>query len=73
MATKILVVQKGLNSKIHLTIDEYGIPVKFIVTDGTWPDCKKAINLLKNIYAKLLCADRTYDTNEILPYIAKKK
>ena len=48
------------------------MPVKFIVTEGTRADCKEAINLIKNLYAKLVCADRAYDTNEILSYIAKR-
>ncbi len=48
------------------------MPVKFIVTNGTRDGCKKAINSLKNLDAKLLFADRAYDTNEILSYIAKR-
>ena len=48
------------------------MPVKFIVTEGTRADCKEAINLLKNLDAKLVFADRAYDTNEILSYIAKR-
>ena len=62
----------GLNSKIHLAVNERGMPVKFIVTEGTRADCKEAINLLKNLDARLLFADRAYDTNEILSYIAKR-
>ena len=64
--------KRGLNSKIHLAVNECGMPVKFIVTEGTHADCKEAINLIKNIDAKLLFADRAYDTNEILFYIAKR-
>ena len=45
------------------------MPVKFIVTEGTHTDCKQAINLFKNLDAKLVFADRAYDTNEILSYI----
>ena len=63
--------KRGLNSKIHLAINERGLPVKFIVTEGTRADCKEAINLLKNLDAKLVFADRAYDTNEILSYIAR--
>ena len=48
------------------------MPVKFIVTEGTRADCKETINLLKNLDAKLLFANRAYDTNEILSYIAKR-
>ncbi len=46
--------------------------VKFIITEGTRADCKEVINLLKNIDAKLVFADRAYDTNEILSYIARR-
>ena len=60
------------NSKIHLAVNERGMPVKFIVTEGTRADCKEAINLLKNLDVKLLFADRAYDTNEILFYITKR-
>ena len=64
--------QKGFNSKIHLAVNECGMPVKFIVTKGTRADCKEAINLIKNIDVRLVFADRAYDTNEILSYIAKR-
>ena len=64
--------KRGLNSKIHLAVNERGMPVKFIVTEGTRADCKEAINLLKNLDAKLVFADRAYDTNEIFSYIAKR-
>ena len=64
--------KRELNSKIHLAVNERGLPVKFIVTEGTRANCKEAINLLKNLDAKLLFADRAYDTNEVLAYIAKR-
>ena len=48
------------------------MPVKFIVTEGTHADCKEAIKFLKNLDPKLAFADRAYDTNEILSYIAKR-
>ena len=57
--------------KTHLAINDHDMPVKFIVTDWTRCDCKEAINLLKNLDAKLLFADHAYDTNETLSYIAK--
>ncbi len=45
--------------------------IKFIVTEGMCAACKETINLLKNLDAKLVFADRAYDTNEILSYIAR--
>ena len=64
--------KRGLNSKIHLAVNERGMPVKFIVTNRTHADCKETINLLKNLDVKLVFANRAYDTNEILFYIAKR-
>ena len=56
----------GFNSKIYLVVNEYGIPTNFIVTDGPCADCKEAIDLIKNIKAKLVFVGHAYDTNEIL-------
>jgi len=41
--------KRGLNSKIHLAVNERGLPVKFIVAEEMRADCKEAINLLKNL------------------------
>ena len=58
--------KKGTNLKIHLVVNEYGMPINFIVTYGSCSDCIEAIHLIKKIKAKLVFADRAYDTNEIL-------
>ncbi len=65
--------QKGAQfKKLYLAVNKCGLPVKFIIIDETHADCKKAINLLKNLDVKLVFADRAYDTNEILSYTAKR-
>ena len=50
--------QNGLNSKIHLVVNEvvnqYGTPINFIVTDRSPADCKEAMHLIEHIDAKLL-------------------
>ena len=61
--------QKELNSKIHFVVNEYDILTNFIVTDELCADYKEAIHLIKNINAKLVFADRAYNTNEILSYL----
>ena len=48
------------------------IPINFIVITGSHADCKKVINLIKNINAKLVFADRAYYTNEILSYLDQR-
>ena len=61
--------KRELNSKIYLVVNEYDMPINFIVTDELCADCKEAIHLIKNIDAKLVFADRACDTNEILSYL----
>ncbi len=63
--------QNGAQFENTLAINERGMSVKLIVTEGTRTDCKETINLLKNLDAKLVFADRVYDTNEIFSCVAK--
>ena len=51
-------------------VNEYDMPINFIITNGSCADCKEAINL--NINAKLVFSDRAYNTNEILSYLNKQ-
>jgi len=60
--------KRGLNTKIHLAVDANGMPVRFIVTEGTVADCTKAIELITDINAGELLADKAYDTNEIISF-----
>ena len=52
--------KRGLNSKIHLVVDSFGMPVCFTVTSGTVADSSQDID------AQYLLADRGYDTNEVV-------
>ena len=63
---KIWVVQKGLNTKLHLAVDSHGMPVRAIITEGTTADCSQAMELIQDIPAEHLLADRAYDSNIIL-------
>ena len=55
--------------KIHFVVNEYGVSINFIVTDGPCADCKENIHLTKNINITLVFTYRDYDTNEILSYL----
>ena len=61
---------KGGNTKIHLTVDANGMPVRVLITEDTRADCKEAIHLIDGISAETLLADREYDTNQIVSYAA---
>ncbi len=58
--------KKGLNSKLHLAVDEYGIPADGIVTSGTVADYSQAPLLMDGLEAEAFLADKAYDTNELL-------
>jgi transposase len=47
-------------------VDAHGMPVRIIITAGTVADCTKADDLIKNIEAEYLFADRGYDSNIIV-------
>ena len=42
------------------------MPVKILITEGTTADCKQAEALIDNIKAKVLLADRGYDSDAIV-------
>ena len=42
------------------------MPVRVLITEGTRADCSEAIELIKDIDAEYLLADRGYDSDEIL-------
>ena len=48
------------------------MPVKAIVTKGTTADCTKAKDLIDNIKAENLLADRGYDTDNIVNLAVNK-
>ena len=52
--------------KKGLAVDSQGLPIKFKITSGTIAACAEAHNLLKDIEAKFLLADRGYDTDKII-------
>ncbi len=62
--------KRWLNSTIHLAVNERGMSTKFIFIEETHAGCKEAIDLIKNLDASLVFADRAYDNNKILPYVA---
>ena len=58
--------KRGLNTKIHLAVDARGVPFRCLVTDGVTADCAKAGELVENVGARGLIADRAYDSDKIV-------
>lgn len=51
---------------MHLAVDSHGMPVRFLVTEGTAADCRFAAALTEGLDADFLLADRGYDTGGAL-------
>lgn len=56
----------GLNTKVHLAVDAFGMPIRVLVTEGTVADCTQAANLTEGLSAEALLADKAYDTDAIV-------
>ena len=49
-----------------MTVDAHGVPVRILITKGTCADCQQAEELIDGIDAKVLLADRGYDSDAIV-------
>ena len=61
--------KRGRNTKVHVAVDAFGMPIRAVVTDSTTADCKKAVELLRGLKCKCLLADKGYE--EILNFAEK--
>lgn len=60
----------GFSTKIHLTVDALGNPLRLLLTAGQTSDATQAIALLEGFDFEAVLADRGYDTDAILDFIA---
>ena len=65
--------KRGLNTKLHLAVDSFGMPVRAIITDRTVADCSKTGELIEGIDADYLLADRGYDTDSVIEQVREAK
>ena len=59
----------GFSTKVHVTVDALGNPLRLILTGGQVNDSTQAIALLQGFDFAAVMADRAYDTDEILAFI----
>jgi len=59
----------GFSTKIHVTVDALGNPIRFILTGGQAGDSVQAIPLLEGFEFGGVIADRGYDGDKILEFI----
>jgi len=61
----------GFSTKIHVTVDALGNPLRLLLTGGQRADSTQAIALLQGFDFDAVLADRGYDTDKILDFIAQ--
>lgn len=59
----------GFSSKIHVTVDALGLPIRFILTGGQAHDAPIATQLLETFDFDAVLADGAYDSDAIVQYI----
>ena len=58
-----------INTKIHVAVNDNGLPVKALITSGTVADCSKAIELIDGLEGDIVIADKGYDSTEIVEFV----
>lgn len=59
----------GFSTKIHVTVDALGNPLRLLLTGGQRADSTQAITLLEGFAFDAVLADRGYDTDKILDFL----
>lgn len=63
----------GFSTKIHVTVDALGNPLRLLLTGGQRADSTQAIALLEGFEFEAVLADRGYDTDKILDFISQNE
>jgi transposase len=63
----------GFSTKIHAAVDALGNPLRFLLTGGQRGDATQAIPLLEGFDFAGVMADRGYDADDILEFIAQNE
>ena len=61
--------KRGHNTKVHVAVNDNGLPVKVLITSGTVADCSKAIELIDGLEGDIVIADKGYDSTEIVEFV----
>ena len=63
----------GFTTKIHITTDALGNPLKFILTAGQRNDITQPKQLFENIFESTIIADKAYDCDDFVMTIIDQK
>ena len=62
----------GFSTKIHISVDALGNPLRFVLTGGQRHDITQAENLLGDHLCEYVIADRAYDADEFVQMIVER-
>jgi len=62
----------GFSCKIHAVTDALGLPLNYILTGGQAADISQAIPLMEGIDTAALLADKAYDANDLIQWLASQ-
>lgn len=57
---------------MHVAVDAHGLQIRSLTMESAVADCTKASELISEISAEYLLADRACDTGQFLQYVDKK-
>lgn len=63
----------GFSTKIHVVVDAHGNPLRLLLTGGQRADSTQALALLEGFHFDALLADRGYDTDKLLDFLAQNQ
>jgi len=61
----------GFSTKIHVTVDGLGNPLRLLLTGGHRSDAPHVLALLEGFDFEAMLADRGYDSDKILEFVAQ--
>ena len=63
----------GFSTKIHITVDALGLPLRFLLTGGQRHDSTQAQALLDGFQFEKLLADRGYSAQHFIDYLLSRE
>jgi transposase len=63
----------GFSTKIHVSVDALGNPLRYLLTGGQRHDITQAEDLITGFECEYLIADKSYDADEFLRQIGANK
>jgi transposase len=58
--------------KLRMTVEKLGHPLRVLTTEGTEPDCKRALDLVASLDARCILAGKVYDSDKVISSLSTR-